>query len=121
MRKSFVALFCIITLLINSVKAEEHATKYSLHEDYATSLSVITYLFDDSEEPEMTHSEHDQHPVCNCGDCYYADVVPSHLFIELPNLILFPIVQKKGFENSFLAFSVKNYISPSLFRPPISA
>ena len=118
MRKSFVALFCIITLLINSVKAEEHATKYSLHEDYATSLSVITYLFDDSEETEMTHSEHDQNLECSCGDCYYADLVASHLFIGLSNLILFPVEQRKEVENSFLAFSVKKHISSSLFHPP---
>jgi hypothetical protein len=111
----------MIALLINSVKADEHATKYSLQEDYATSFSVITSFFEDSEEPVITHSEQDQHSLCSCGDCYYADLVPSHLFIELSNLILFPIEQDKEVKNSYLAFSVKNHISPSLFRPPIAA
>ena len=90
MRKSFVALFCMIALLTNSVKADEHAIKYSLQKDYATSFSVITSLFEEPEEPVITDSEHDQNSECICGDCYYADLIPSHLFIELSNLILFP-------------------------------
>lgn len=121
MNKSFVAIFCTIALLINSVKADEHATKYSLQEDYMTSFSVITSYLENSKEPEFMHSDHDQYSVCSCGDCYYADLVPSHLFIELSNLILFPIEQIKGVKNSYLAFSVKNLISPSLLRPPITA
>tara|TARA_R110002124_G_scaffold147501_11_gene312752 strand:+ start:1803 stop:2159 length:357 start_codon:yes stop_codon:yes gene_type:complete len=116
--KLFVALLCMIALLVNSVKADEHAIKYSFQEDYATSSSVITPFFEDSEEPVITHSEHEQTTVCSCGDCCYADLVPSHLFIGLSNLIQFPIEQRKGFENSFLVFSVKKYISSSLFHPP---
>tara|TARA_R110002167_G_scaffold187944_2_gene389314 strand:- start:344 stop:670 length:327 start_codon:yes stop_codon:yes gene_type:complete len=108
----------MIALLINSVKADEHAIKYSLQEDYATSLSVITSFFDDPEEPAITHSQHDQNLECSCGDCYYADLVASHLFIGLSNLILFPVEQRKEVENSFLDFSVKKHISSSLFYPP---
>ena len=118
MRTSFVALFCMIALLINSVKADEHAIKYSLQEDYATSFSVITSFFEDQDEQVITHSEQDQNTECSCGDCYYTVLFPSHLFIELSNLILFPIEQRKEVENSFLAFSVKNHISSSLFQPP---
>ena len=118
MRKSFFALFCMIALLINSVKADEHAIKYSLQEDYATSFSVITSFFEDQDEQVITHSEHDQNLECSCGDCYYADLVASHLFIGLSNLILFPVEQRKEVENSFLAFSVKKHISSSLFHPP---
>lgn len=121
MRKSFVALFCMIALLINSVKADEHATKYSMQEDYITTFSVVTSYLVDSGEHELIHPDHDQHSVCSCGDCYYADLVPSHLFIELSNLILFPIEQIKGVKNSYLDFTFKNLISPSLFRPPIAA
>jgi hypothetical protein len=116
-RKSFAALFCMMALLINSVKADEHAIKYSFQKNYATSFSVITSFFEDYEEPINTHSEQDQHSVCSFGDCYYADLVPSHLFIELSNLILVPIEQRKGFENSFIAFSVQNHIFSSLHPP----
>ena len=108
----------MIALLINSVKADEHAIKYSLQEDYATSFSVITSFFEDPEEQVIIRSEHDQNSECSCGDCYYTALVPSHLFIELSNLIVFPIEQRKGFENPFLAFSVQNRISSSLFHPP---
>jgi hypothetical protein len=41
-RKSSAALFYIIALLINSVKADENATKYSLQEHYIATISVIT-------------------------------------------------------------------------------
>ncbi|PKG99550.1 hypothetical protein CXF95_10040 [Paraglaciecola sp. MB-3u-78] len=108
----------MMVLLINSVKADEHAIKYSLQKDYATSFSVITSFFDDYEEPVITHSEHDQNFECSCGECYYVDLVPSHLFIELSNLILVPIEQDKEVKNSYLAFSVQNHISSSLFHPP---
>jgi hypothetical protein len=108
----------MVALLVNSVKAHEHAIKYSLQKDYVTSFSVITSFFEDYEEPVITHSEQDQHSVCSFGDGYYAELVPSHLFIELYNLILVPIEQDKDVKKSYLTFSVKNNIYSSLFHPP---
>ena len=109
----------MIALLINSVKADEHAIKFSLQKDYATSFSVITSFFGDPEEPAITDSAHDQHSVCSFGDCYYADLVPSHLFIELSNLILVPIEQDKDVKNAYLASSVKT-IFPHLYFTRLS-
>lgn len=105
----------MIALLNNSVRADEPATKYSLQEDYATSLSVITSFF---EEPVFTHSKHDQNSEGSCSDCCSAALFPSDLFIELSNLILYSIEHRKGDESYCLTSSVKNHISSLLVHPP---
>ena len=118
MRTSLVTLLCIITLLANSVKADLHV----LENSSAGSNSVSSFRIDQhhpslSTSDSSNASDH-QSQSCKCGDCYYADLIPSQLFIVVPDL--FQFVTECGSETKncqeFIHF--RGLGPQTLFRPP---
>lgn len=121
MRTSLVTLLCIITLLAGSVQADIHVLEHSS----AGSISVSSFRIDQhhpslSTSDSSNSSEH-QSQSCKCGDCYYADLIPSQLFIVVPDL--FQFVTEYGTEtNTCQVFSHLRGLAPqALFRPPKSS
>jgi hypothetical protein len=121
MRTSLVTLVCIITLLANSVKAELHVLEHSS----AGSTSVSSFRIDQHQPllstSDSSKSSAHQTQSCKCGDCYYPDLMPSQLFIVVPDL--FQFVTECGSEtNNCQECSHFRGLAPqTLFRPPKSS
>ena len=118
MRTSLVTLLCIINLLASSVKADLHILEHSS----AGSTSVSAFRLD-QHHPSLSTSDSSksadqQSQSCKCGDCYYADLMSSQLFIVVPDL--FQFVTECGTEtnNSQEFIHFRGLAPQTLFRPP---
>lgn len=118
MRTSLVTLLCIITLLAGSVKADLHILEHSS----AGSTSVSSFRMDQHQQSlstsDSSKSSDHQSQSCKCGDCYYPDLMPSQLFIVVPDL--FQFVSECGSEtkNCQVCSHFRGLAPQTLFRPP---
>ena len=117
MRTSLVTLLCIITLLASSVKADTHAFEHK--------TAVATFYLDQHHQslntPDLSKSSEHQTQSCQCGDCYYADLIPSQLFILVPNLFQFDTEYGSEANNCHICSNFKGLVPQTLFRPPKSS
>jgi hypothetical protein len=55
---------------------------------------------------------------CKCGDCYYADLIPSQLFIVMPDLFQFVTECGSETKNCQVCSHFRGLAPQTLFRPP---